>query len=65
MEFELLNLEETAEFLHQPVATLRHWRASNDPTKPQGRRIGRRVMFRKADLEQFVNSVFDNAEVAS
>lgn len=62
---ELLNLEEAALLLHQPPATLRHWRASNDPTKPQGRRIGRRVMFRKSDLEQFVNAMFEGDEIAS
>lgn len=62
---ELLTLEETAAYLHQPVATLRHWRASNDLTKPQGRRIGRRVMFRRSDLEQFISDAFANAETVA
>jgi hypothetical protein len=42
---DLLTLDEAAAFLHQPVATVRFWRATNDPTKPQGRRMGRRVIY--------------------
>ena len=59
---DLLTLDETAAFLHQPVATVRFWRATNDPTKPQGRRMGRRVMYRQGDLEQYVSALFATAE---
>jgi hypothetical protein len=31
------------------------------PTKPQGRRMGRRVMNRQGDLEQYVTALFDTA----
>ena len=61
---DLLTLDETATFLHQPIATVRFWRATNDPTKPQGRRMGRRVMYRQGDLEQYVSALFDTAERA-
>jgi len=59
---DLLTLDETVASLHQPIATVRFWRATNDLTKPQGRRMGRRVMYRQGDLEHYVSALFATIE---
>jgi excisionase family DNA binding protein len=45
----LLTLGEAATYLRTPVATLRYWRQLG--TGPQSFRVGRRVMFRREDVE--------------
>lgn len=57
--FQLLTIEEAAEFLRTPVATLRFWRHQNKG--PKAARIGSRIFYRKTDLDQFINEQFDNA----
>jgi len=59
---DLLTTAEAAEFLHIPLPSLRHWVATN--TAPPSAKIGRRRMFRKTDLEAFVQSKFDAASAA-
>lgn len=59
---DLLTTEETAKFLHIPLATLRHWVATNQG--PPSARIGRRRMFRKADLIAFVDRKFAEANAS-
>ena len=54
-----MNTKETAEFLHVPLATLRHWIATDQA--PPSAKIGRRRMFLKRQLEEFVQSKFDAA----
>jgi hypothetical protein len=49
----LLTLDETATYLRTPVATLRYWRHLG--IGPQGFRIGRRVMFRREDVEGWLS----------
>ncbi len=44
----LLTLAEAAEFLRTPVATLRYWRHLG--IGPIGFRLGRRVVYSRADL---------------
>lgn len=56
---DLLTTQEAATFLHVPIATLRWWVATD--TAPPSARIGKRRMWRKADLEAFVNGKFDAA----
>lgn len=56
---DLLTTEETAEFLHIPLSSLRHWIATDQA--PPSARLGKRRMFRRADLEKFVNAKFDAA----
>jgi hypothetical protein len=48
----LLTLDEAAAFLRTPVATLRYWRHLG--VGPAGFRLGRRVLYRQDDLEQWV-----------
>ena len=56
---DLMTTEEAAEFLHIPLATLRWWVQTNEA--PPSAKIGRRRMFRRTDLERFVNAKFDAA----
>ena len=49
---ELLTLTEAADLLRTPVATLRYWRHLD--TGPRSFRLGRRVLYRRSDLEQWV-----------
>lgn len=53
---DLMTTEETAQFLRVPLATLRHWIATSQA--PPSAKIGRRRMFRRADLEKFVDDKF-------
>jgi hypothetical protein len=48
----LLTLREAAAFLRAPVATLRYWRHLG--IGPDGFRLGRRVMYRRDDLDRWV-----------
>jgi excisionase family DNA binding protein len=49
----LLTLDETATYLRTPVATLRYWRHLG--AGPRGFRVGRRVMFRREDVEAWLS----------
>jgi excisionase family DNA binding protein len=53
---DLLTVAEAAEFMHIPLATLRHWIATNQA--PTSARIGRHRMFLKHQLEEFVLKKF-------
>jgi excisionase family DNA binding protein len=53
---DLLTTEEAAEFLHVPLPSLRHWLATSQA--PPSARIGKRRMFRRSDLEAFVEAKF-------
>jgi len=56
---DLLTVAEAAAFMHIPLATLRHWIATNQA--PPSARIGRRRMFLKHQLEEFVQKKFDSS----
>ncbi len=58
----LLTLDEAAAVLRTPVATLRYWRHLG--IGPAGFRLGRRVMYRRDDLDEWVTAQRD-AEAAS
>jgi hypothetical protein len=49
---ELLTLEEVAAVLRTPVATLRYWRHLG--VGPDGFRLGRRVLYRREDVDRWV-----------
>ncbi len=55
----LLTLDEAAAFLRTSVATLRYWRHLG--VGPAGFRLGRRVLYRQDDLEQWVTDRHDAA----
>jgi hypothetical protein len=48
----LLTLAEAAAVLRTPVATLRYWRHLG--VGPDGFRLGRRVVYRRADVDRWV-----------
>jgi excisionase family DNA binding protein len=50
----LLTLTEAAAVLRTPVATLRYWRHLG--IGPAGFRLGRRVLYRRDDLDRWVES---------
>lgn len=49
---KLLTITETAERTHTPEATLRFWR--HNGTGPYSFKIGRRVMYKAEDVEQWI-----------
>jgi predicted DNA-binding transcriptional regulator AlpA len=51
----LLTLEEVADLLRIPMATLYRQRYVGDPPGSLGFRVGRHVRFRNADLEAWIN----------
>jgi DNA-binding transcriptional MerR regulator len=53
-EPELLTIAEAAELLRAPVATLRYWRHLG--TGPRSFRLGRRVLYRNADLRSWIDA---------
>jgi hypothetical protein len=50
---DLMTLAETAAYLRTPVATLRYWRHLGDG--PAGFRLGRRVLYRRVDVDRWVS----------
>ncbi|GAA3703431.1 hypothetical protein GCM10022399_20040 [Terrabacter ginsenosidimutans] len=53
---ELMTVDEVAEALRVPVATVRYWRAQG--SGPKFVRIGKRIVCRRSDLERFVEQKF-------
>ena len=56
-EPELLTITEAAELLRAPVATLRYWRHLG--SGPRSFRLGRRVLYRRADLRTWIDAQAD------
>jgi excisionase family DNA binding protein len=54
---DLLTITEAAELLRAPVATLRYWRHLG--TGPASFRLGRRVLYRRDDLDAWVAACHD------
>ncbi|MGX5653454.1 helix-turn-helix domain-containing protein [Geodermatophilus nigrescens] len=54
-----MTLTEAADYLQAPVATLRYWRHLG--SGPAGFSIGRRVVYRRQDLDRW-NSIQQDAE---
>ena len=51
---DLLTISEAADLLRAPVATLRYWRHLG--TGPAGFRAGRRVLYRRDDLNAWIDA---------
>jgi len=49
---EYLTLEEAADYLRRPVDTLRYWRKLG--RGPKAARVGRGLLYRRAELDRFV-----------
>jgi predicted DNA-binding transcriptional regulator AlpA len=52
---ELMTTAEVAAFLRAPVSTVRYWR--HIATGPASFRLGRRVMYRRVDVDAWIESV--------
>ena len=48
----LLSIDELAQYLDVPVATVRTWRANK--TGPRGVRVGRHIRYRRSDVETWL-----------
>lgn len=59
---ELLTLQQVAERYNIEENTLRYWRAQR--TGPKSARVGRRVMYRRADVERWIDEQFADDGVA-
>lgn len=59
---ELLTTEEVAGLLRTPVATIRYWRHLG--TGPQGIKMGRRVLYREADVRRWIDAKLVEAGIA-
>lgn len=55
---KLLTITEAADVVRAPVATLRYWRHLG--TGPRSFRLGRRVLYRYADLILWINEHHDH-----
>ena len=51
---QLLTITETAELFRAPIATLRWWRHTGQG--PRSFKIGRRVTYRRSDLESWIEA---------
>ena len=58
-QHQLLTKPEAAEYLRTPESTLNYWRHMGKG--PKSARIGSRIFYRLADLDQFINDQFNNA----
>jgi excisionase family DNA binding protein len=54
----LLTITEAAQLLRAPVATLRYWRHLG--TGPTSFRLGRRVLYRRDDLQAWIDARRDH-----
>lgn len=53
----LLTIDEVSELTRVPVNTLRYWRHCG--TGPSSARIGKRVVYREADIARWIDGQFD------
>jgi excisionase family DNA binding protein len=54
---EFMRTSELAEYLRVPEGTLRYWRYMR--RGPRSVRLGRRVVYRRADVEDWINSQYE------
>lgn len=59
---KLLRLSEVAEITGIPEATLRFWR--HQGTGPKSARLGRRVVYREADVQAWIDAQFAKGEAS-
>lgn len=53
----LLTINEVAERVRRPVATVRYWRVIN--FGPRSAKVGGRVLYRESDVEKWIQEQFD------
>lgn len=53
---DLINIQEAADLTRTPVATLRWWR--HEGIGPKSARMGRRVVYRRADVLAWIDAHF-------
>lgn len=59
---ELMRMEEVSDFTGVPLNTLRYWRANPEHNKgPRSARLGKRVVYRRADIEAWIEAQFEEA----
>ncbi len=58
---ELLTVGEVAEMTRVDMGTLRWWRSIDDGRGPKSFKLGRRVMYRRADVEKWVKEAADGS----
>ena len=56
-DHDLLTINEAADVVRAPVATLRYWRHLG--TGPRSFRLGRRVVYRRSDLHDWIDHQHD------
>ncbi len=56
---ELMTLKEVAALVRVPEATLRYWRHLG--TGPVSFKLGRHVLYRRADIDAWINAQHDSA----
>ncbi|MDQ0094416.1 helix-turn-helix transcriptional regulator [Paeniglutamicibacter psychrophenolicus] len=56
---QLMTMAEVAEMTRIPENTLRYYR--HKETGPKSAKIGGRVMYRRADVDAWINEAFDKA----
>jgi predicted DNA-binding transcriptional regulator AlpA len=57
---QYMTIDDLALMLGRPVWTIRKWRATG--YGPRGVRIGRRVMYRRRDVDQWLDAAFDKVD---
>jgi predicted site-specific integrase-resolvase len=60
-DHELLTLVEMADRLRIPVATARYWRSIGQG--PRSARMGRKVVYRREDVDRYIAETFEGAAV--
>lgn len=53
---ELMHVDAAAQYAHLSVATLRYYRQMG--TGPKSGKLGRRVVYRKSDLDMWIEAAF-------
>jgi predicted DNA-binding transcriptional regulator AlpA len=53
-DHDILTISETAHLVRAPVATLRYWRHLGNG--PRSFRIGRRVVYRRTDVNEWIDA---------
>ena len=56
---ENLDTSESAAYIRVPDSTLRWWRSTKNPDAPASFNIGRRVFYRKSDLDAWLQRQYD------
>ena len=62
-DHDLLTITEAADLLRTPIATLRYWRHLG--TGPRSFRLGRRVLYRRSDLHDWIAACHDHDDPIS